>query len=175
MPRVPFVDFEKLPQDARERALSVISPATTIGRPFSVLLHSPEGAARYYHLSNYNREASTIEPRLRELVILVVAKGWASDYIWEAHAGTARRLGVSDDIIDALKDGKVPAGLEKESPYLRFAEQLVGRRRVDDAVFQEVHKAGGERGVVDLVILIGYYTMQAHTLAALEVERGQGG
>lgn len=171
MPRVPFLDLNKMAPEDQAKVRSVLGPSTEFRRPFSVLLHSPEGAARYLHLSNYNREASTIDPRTRELVILVVAIGWSSEYIWEAHAAAARRLGVDDDVIAAIRDNKVPPELTKEAPYLRFAQELVQHRKIADATFEAVRKIAGDRGAVDLTLLIGYYTMQAHTLAALEVER----
>ena len=171
MPRVPFLELDKMPAEDQAKVRAVLGPTSDFRRPFSVLLHSPEGAARYLHLSNYNREASTIDPRTRELVILVVALGWASEYIWEAHAAAARRLGVGDDVIAAIRDKKIPPDLTKEAPYLRFAQELVQNRKIADSTFEAVRQVAGDRGAVDLTLLIGYYTMQAHTLAALEVER----
>ena len=172
MARIPFLTLEDLSPEDQAGVRARLGPTAAVGKPFSILLHSPEGLARYLSLSNYNREASTIEPRTRELVILVVARQWQSDYIWGAHEAAARRLGVGDGPIAAIRDGAItPALFAKEAPYLQYAQQLVAHRKIDEATFEAMRKLVGPRGLVDLTLLIGYYTMQAHTLAAFEVER----
>lgn len=80
---------------------------------------SPEGFARYFALSNYNRDGSTIDAHTRELVILMRAREWKGDYIWSAHESAAKCLGVDDVLIAAIREGNLsPAVFPKDAPYL---------------------------------------------------------
>ena len=146
-----------------------------VGRPFQALLHSPEVAARYLSLTNYFREASILDLRTREMVTLATAREWSSQYIWTAHEEAARSAGVSNEVILAIRERTAPRGiLPKDAVFIQFAQELLQYRKVTDATFRGVEHLVGAQGVVELTVLIGYYTMQAHTLSALEVELGEG-
>ncbi len=175
MARLPYLNLENLSPEQRARIQLVVGPNGTVGRPFQVLLHSPEAAARYLSLSNYSREASSIDPQTREMVILATAREWNSQFIWTAHEGLARRVGVDEHIITAIRDRKAPRGLlPKDAVFVQFTQELLRDRKVGDTTFQAVEHLVGPRGVVDLTLLVGSYTMQAHTLAALEVDLDDG-
>ena len=161
MARLPFLNLEDLPPEDQEKVRARLGPNATANKPFSILLPSPEGFARYLSLSNYNRDGSTIDARTRELVILVVAREWKSDYIWGAHEAAAKRLGVDDTLIAAIREGNLsPTVFPKEAAYLAYAQQLVAHRKIDDATFEAMRKLIGARGLVDLTLIVSYYTMQ---------------
>ena len=175
MARLSYLSPENLPPDQRARVEDAARAVGGVGRPFQALLHSPEVAARYLSLTNYFREASILDLRTREIVTLATAREWSSQFIWTAHEGAARRAGVPDKVILAIRDRTAPRGiLPKDAVFIQYVQELLRSRKVTDATFQGVEHLVGAQGVVELTILIGYYTMQAHTLAALEVELGEG-
>jgi len=175
MARLPHLTLDDLPPDQRTRVEVAARPMRDVKRLFPELLHSPEVAARYLNLTNYFREASILTLHTREIVTLATAREWNSQYIWTEHEEAARRAGVSDEIIFAIRDRKELNGLPpNDAAFIRYAQELLKNRKVTDATFHAIEDLAGARGVVELTILIGYYTMQVHTVAALEVELGDG-
>ncbi len=175
MARLPYLTLDDLLPDQRTRVEAAARPMGGVGRPFQALLHSPEVAARYLSLTNFFREDSVLTLNTRELVTLATAREWNSQFIWTVHEVSARRAGVSDEIIFAIRDQKVLDVLPRnDAAFIRYAQELLRNRKVTDYTFKAVEDLVGAQGVVELTILIGYYTMQAHTVAALEVELGEG-
>ena len=72
-----------------------------VSGPTSILINSPEMARRAIQLSSYLRNESTLPKKLQELAMLTTARG---RYIWNAHAASGRRAGLSDALVDALRD-----------------------------------------------------------------------
>ena len=133
-------------------------------------LPSPELAQRAQHLGAFLRYDTSLGPRLSELAILVVARRWTSDYEWAIHADEAARAGVPGDVIAAIGHGRTPV-LEGEAEQVVFdaATELAHGARLSDDVFARAEAALGRPTLVELVGLVGYYTMVAMTLNAFEV------
>ena len=175
MARVPYLSVENLGENERMRVESAARPMSGVGRAFQALLHSPELAARYLHLTNYFREASVLDLKMREMVTLATAREWDSQFIWTAHEDAARRAGVPEQVILAIRDLNGHANLsEDNAAILKYVQELLRNRKVTDPTFKQVESIVGTQGIVELTVLIGYYTMQAHTQAALEVELEEG-
>ena len=175
MARVPYLSPENLGEKERIRVESAARPMSGVGRAFQALLHSPELAARYLHLTNYFREASILDLKMREMVTLATAREWDSQFIWTAHEGAARRAGVPEKVIVAIRDCNVQTNVSgNDSVILEYVQELLRNRKVSDSTFRQVERIVGTQGIVELTVLIGYYTMQAHTQAALEVELEEG-
>jgi len=175
MSRLPNLTLDDLPLHHRTRIEEAARPVGGVRPPWQVLLHSPEAAARYLDLTNYFREHSVLTVQTRELVTLATAREWNSQYIWTAHEQPARKVGVSDHTICAIRDRQTLNGLPTEDiKFIRYTQELLQNRRVADDTFHAIEELLGSQGVVELTILIGYYTMQAHTIAALEVNLAQG-
>ena len=106
---------------------------------------------------------STVPPKLNELAILVVAKHWSAEYVWNAHHNAAVRLGISAEVVEAIRNGKRPAAMEKDvEAVYNFAAEFMRDRNVSDATLQAAKNVlGGDRGVVDLVGTMALYQLSS--------------
>jgi 4-carboxymuconolactone decarboxylase len=139
------------------------------GGPFNVFLRSPEMGDIAQQLGARIRFHSTLPRRLNEMAILIVARDWTAQYEWYAHKRLALQAGLRSDIIDAIAAGRRPAHLQSDEQALYvFETELITRREVSDATFRDAVAAFGERGVVDLMNLMGYYQLVS---MALNVDR----
>ena len=142
-----------------EHLLSGDRGGTTTG-PFNVLLRSPEMGDLAQQLGAYVRFHSRISAKERELAILITARSWTAQYEWIAHKRLALQAGLSPAVIDSVAVGKRPAALEPgEQVVYNFCVELLTTKHVSDSTFQAALNHLGERGVVDLIGLLGYYDM----------------
>jgi 4-carboxymuconolactone decarboxylase len=138
---------------------------TSFDGPFNISLRSPEMTALSQDLDAYLRTKSTaIPPKLKEIAIMLTARFWGGQFAWYSHRPQALDAGLSAAFIDAMAAGARPAAMTAdEAIVLDFCEQLLATRQVDDANFKAMADRFGERGIVELVGLMGRY----HTLSML--------
>jgi 4-carboxymuconolactone decarboxylase len=133
-------------------------PRAGANGPFNVLLRSPEIGDLGQQFGASTRFKSSLPQKLYELAILVTARHWSSQYEWQAHHRSALQAGLSSTIADAIAQGKRPAVMQKdEEAVYNFSTELLNTKQVSDATFNAVKNALGERGVVDLVAVMGWY------------------
>ena len=138
--------------------------------PFNAWLRSPVLGEAAQRLGETVRFESTLPPQLRELAILIVAAKWKAQYEWWAHERIARREGLDAQIIESIKAETLPDFSDPaEAVVYRFAHELLAEHRVSTPVYDEAVELLGESGVVELVILLGYYTLVSMTLNVFEV------
>lgn len=138
-------------------------------------LPNPELARRAASLGELLRYETALPPRWSELAILVVARRWSCAYEWAVHVGEATQAGLEPEIIEAMgRDVAVPALVGSDVVVHAFARELVTTGRVSARRYYEALEALGEVAVVDLIGLIGYYTLVAFTLNACEVPPPDG-
>jgi 4-carboxymuconolactone decarboxylase len=166
-----------LAPEAMNRAQRDVYDACVSGRrgraPANVLawLRSPELASRAQRLGEFVRYDTALAPRLSELAILVVARHWTSQYEWAVHRGEALKAGLAEELIEAIAARKQPVfSDEKEQVVYDFAVSLLKTNTVPDVAYQAAVAAIGEQSVVELVGVLGYYTLVSMTLNAFEIE-----
>ncbi len=172
MSRIVLPSIDSMTADQRRAYDTVV--AGRRGRapaPFLAWLHSPELAGRAQKLGEFVRYETTMAPRLSELAILVVAHWWSSEYEWTIHKAEAIKGGVSEVVIAAIASDQPPAfkAVDEQAVY-DFAMSLCRSRSVPDHIYQRAVEAIGDRGVVELVGLLGYYTLISMTLNAFEIK-----
>jgi 4-carboxymuconolactone decarboxylase len=146
-----------------------------VAGPFAALLHSPELARRVAETGHYVRFEGPLAQADREMAIITVARALDCQYEWAAHAVLARRAGVREEAIAAVRERRAPAGLTPEEAQVNgYAAALLGRHRVSDEAFAALQQRFGLEGVVDLTATIGYYAMIACALNAFAVEPTPG-
>lgn len=129
------------------------------GGPFNVLLRSPEMGDLAQQFGAATRFKTSIPPKLNELAIIITARHWTSQYEWQAHHRAALQAGLSPAIADSIAQGKRPAGMQKdEEAVYNFCSELLNTKQVGDVTFNAAKDAVGERGVVDLIGVMGWYT-----------------
>ena len=126
--------------------------------PFNVTLRSPEMGDLAQKLGAQLRFHSSLPNRLNEMAILMTARFWNAQYEWSAHKKNALTAGLSPAIADAIATGKRPASMQPdEEAVYNFGDELLRTREVSDRVFKAAADKFGERGVVDLTGVMGYY------------------
>lgn len=130
--------------------------------PFSKLIYSPEVMTAARSMGDHLRYKSAVGTTLSELVILVTAREWSQDYEWSVHAPIALKEGIRKDVVDAIAEGRRPSGMsEDETICYEFSIELHRNKRVSDATYERAKTRFGEKGVVDLAAINGYYTFLA--------------
>ena len=138
--------------------------------PFLAWLHSPELAGRAQKLGEFVRYETTMAPRLSELAILVVARWWSSEYEWTIHKADALKGGVSPSTIDAIADDRVPEFAQAdEQAVFDFSMSLCRSRAVPDEIYRRAAQSLSDQGIVELVGILGYYTLISMTLNAFDI------
>jgi 4-carboxymuconolactone decarboxylase len=161
--RMPPIPLEAMTDAQREAAREVASGrrGALIG-PFIPAIRSPELMRRLQRLGEYLRYDSALEPRLRELAILVTARQWSQDFEWDVHAPLAREAGLAAGVVEAVAAGRRPEAMQPdEALVFDFCTELQRSRTVSDGTYAAAVAAWGEQGVVDLVGSIGYYSTLA--------------
>lgn len=135
-----------------------------------VWLKSPDLAARAQKLGELVRFDTSLKARHSELAILVVAKRWQAQYEWAVHAQEARKAGLPETLIESIRVGsKVVFAEPVDRVVYEFASAVVTDGRVTDEQYRSAVLDLGERAVVELVALLGYYTLVAFTLNVFEI------
>ena len=138
--------------------------------PFNAWLRSPVLGEAAQRVGEAVRFESALPPQLRELAILVVAAKWKAQYEWWAHEKIARREGLDEKVIESVKAEILPDfSNSTESVVYNFARELLDEHRVSDHLYNDAIELLGEAMVVELVILLGYYTLVSMTLNVFEV------
>ena len=122
--------------------------------------NSPEMAKRAMHLSAYLRNESSLPKRIQELAMLIAARNMDCQYIWNAHAASGRREGLSDGLVDALRDNEAPRDLAAdESAAINLGNEFYQTHKVTQETFDAALAQFGRQGFAELVGLMGYYAM----------------
>jgi len=161
---------------------SILSgPRADISGPLGVMLATPELGDLAQKAIAYARFAgregfSSVPPKLNELAILVVARHWSAEYVWNAHHTAAVRYGLTPEVVEAVRTGKRPAAMEKDVEAIyNFATEFITKREVSDSTFHSAKSVlGGDRGVVDLVGTMGLYQISSMMVALDQTPLPQG-
>jgi 4-carboxymuconolactone decarboxylase len=146
-----------------------------IPAPMRAWIRSPELARRAQHLGEFTRYETQLDPRLSELAILVTARFWDAQYEWAVHAKEALKAGLDPAILEAISMRRQPAFADPEQAVVHaFSLALHQTRQVSEPLYREAVNVLGERKVVELVGILGYYTLVSMTLNVFGIEPDQG-
>jgi 4-carboxymuconolactone decarboxylase len=130
--------------------------------PFAVMLRSPEVMLRAKAMGDYLRFRNVLPRRVSEMVILITAREWTQQFEWTYHYRHATEAGLAREIADAIGEGRRPPRMaEDEAAAYEFAIELHHRKSVSDATYARALALFGERGVIDLTGICGYYSFLA--------------
>ena len=145
-------------------------PRKSTGGPFNAWLRSPALADRLQKVGEYVRFQSSLPKRLNEFAILVAGRYWNTPFEWDYHYPLALQAGVPARVLADLAEGRAPAGMsEGEALVYGFSTELRRDRNVSDATYAKALAQFGERGVLDLVAVAGYYDLVCMTLNVAQV------
>lgn len=138
--------------------------------PFSILMYSPELCMRVIEVSNYLRFGSLVKSNPGELGIIATAREKDCPYVWAAHAPLARKAGVREEAIVAVRDRADLGGLTaEEADGVDYVRQLHRTNRVSQPLFDRLRDRNGVPWLVEYTALIGHYGMVTAQLNAFEV------
>ncbi len=177
MARTPTVTRDSVPEREREAFDAFVAARGEIPTtgPGSVMLNAPEAAQRALGLAAYLRTETSLSPRIRELAMLLAARENDCQFIWNAHAPPARREGLRDELVDALRDRReLPNPSADELAVVNFGREFFRTRRVSQESFDAVVAHFGVNGATELATLMGCYAMLAFNVNAFGVELPEG-
>src|SRR5215831_21143548 len=170
MARMRSLEREDLAAEHRYIYDDIAASRGRVPPNFKVLLHNPLATASMAALGGYVRFETSLSPRVKMLAVLATAREFDGDYVWTANLPQARNAGVDEATIEAIRERRALQSLAPEDAFIvQFTLELLRQHRITDATYQGVQQRLGEAGVIDLLILIGYYGSLSHTLSALEV------
>ena len=177
--RLPLAKREALDEQGRRIYDQLTDPKrpTLAGLqgPAGIWLHSPRIGEPIREFNHILRTQVPIEPRLRELAILVAAREMDSQFEWTAHEPVALKEGLDPRIVEAVKFRKAVSGApDKETAIIAFGRELFRDRKVRSETYAEMVKAFGQTGVVNITALMANYALTALMLAAFDQQLHEG-
>ena len=168
--RIPRpTSYDSMTPEQKAFVTSVLSgPRGDISGSLGVMMVSPTFGDLAQKTIAYARFAgrdgySTVPPKLSELAIIMGARAWTAHYAWYVHRRAAERAGLPVAVIDAVRDGRRPATMDRDvAAVYTFCNELLTKKQVSDATLNEARAVlGGDRGVVDLIGTLGMYQVVA--------------
>ena len=161
---------------AKDHAIfdSIVASRGAVQGPFTMFLHSPDIAGRVAHLGAYVRFEGSLDMRVRVLAAMVVAREYEAMYVWGAQSGGARRLGVPESTITAIRENHSRGIPAEDAQIVDFTRPLLRRHRIDDAMASAMRARFGDDEFIQLTGAIGYYAMLSHDGECLRAGTGRG-
>ena len=136
-----------------------------LGGPFNVWLRSPGVGNIIQELGAEIRFRSSLPSKLNELAIIVTARHWTCQYEWFAHHRLALEAGLDPAIGEDIAQGRRPAKMDADETLVyNFSRELHETQGVSDATFKAARERFGERGIVDLIAVNGFYGLVSMAL-----------
>ena len=169
--RMSEMTLEKMTPAQRSIAEAIMNgPRGRMSGPFNAWLRSPVLADRLQKVGEYVRFNSSLDRRVNEMAIIMTAQAWGSQYEWHAHAPLAIKAGLDPAIVAAIGAGRKPDNMKDDEAIVwEFTTQLRRDHGVDDAIYAKALEKFGERGIMDLVAVNGYYDVVSMTLNVARV------
>ena len=171
MPRLQPPNPDTYTDRQREIADAIASgPRGGVRGPLAIWLHRPELADKAQSFGQYCRFDSSLPPILSELGILVTARCWSAEYEWSAHKKIALKEGLKPEIAEAIRERRRPLFDDAKQEVVHdFAMALHLDKKVPQPLYDKAVATLGRDAVVDLVAVLGYYTLVSMTLNVFEV------
>jgi 4-carboxymuconolactone decarboxylase len=140
------------------------------GEPFGFwwgYMRVPEVLIPFLEIQTYvhdviETEQSAIGEKLTHFAMLIVARHWTQQVIWDLHDEAAISSGLKPEVLEGLASGRRPADMtEDEEIVYDFCTELLRNHSVSDTTYDRMAARFGERGVAEVTLLQGEYTMMS--------------
>ncbi len=146
-----------------------------VGGPFAVMLHAPNICDPVSQFIDQLMSDSPLPHKLKEVTILTIAQAYQAPYEWVVHERRARRFGLNDGIIKALKTGEKPNFSDPtEKLIYDITKEMLDQRQLSDKLYKQAEETLGKEPLVEFIVLLGFYISVAVLLVSFNVE-GPGG
>lgn len=158
MPPIPRAQMSDAQRAAADELIA--GPRKGVKGPFIPLLRSPELMARLQKVGEFLRFQSSLPARVSEFATLVVSRQWTQQFEWFTHVPLALKAGTTPETIAALRDGRRPSSMSaQEAVVYDFVTELSVNKGVCDSTYLECRNCFDEQAVLELISLVGYFTM----------------
>jgi len=174
--RMPPLAAEQMSEEQEQAAAELAAgPRGGVRGPFIPLLRSPELMGRLQRVGEGLRYRSSLAPKLNELVMLIVAREWTQQFEWQVHLPLAVQAGLKAEIAEAVAEGRRPRGMtEDEELAWDLCNELMRTHGVSDPTYARALALLGERGLIDLLGLVGYFTTVSMVMNVAHTPPPQG-
>lgn len=143
--------------------------------PYNAWIRSPELLQSLLPYALYVREQGILDARLVEMAIITVGRVWSAEFEFAVHAQYARNAGIDEEVVEAIRRNEEPEfKKDDEAAVYRFTKELTSSYQVGGETYQAAIEQIGERGVIELIALMGLYVMVCMTLNAFQVPLMEG-
>ena len=160
--RLPQIPADKMTEAQRKVTDELIASRGGIKGPFPATMRCPVLMDRMQRLGACIRYELALNLKLNRLGSLMAARHWTNQYEWSTAVPFALEAGLAPEIIEAIGDGRLPEKMaSEEAAVYEFANELLTHKSVSDKTYAKTVAHLGEEGVIELLAVIGYYTMNA--------------
>jgi len=172
MPRLPYPEDLSILAPGGDKVLGNLAPLNV----FKMLAHAPHMLKPFVSMGTAFLIKGKMDPVTRECVVLRVGYLSGASYETTQHEAIGLAVGMTPDLIEAVKQGPGAAGLTQEQQIaLSFTDHLMANPRPSDAQVEAARAHFGLAGLEELVLLIGYYMMVCRFLETFGVDIEDGG
>ena len=142
------------------------------GGPYVALLNHPELARRIEELGFFLKFEGVLPRTVYQFIVLTIARATGADYEWQDHIAHARAAGLPEDVIDCI--GSARTGILPE-PYALvhgILAKTTAWQVVPDDLQERAAGQWGKRGLVEIVVLSGFYQMFAAINQGFDIKHG---
>ena len=159
MPRIELItDKQQIPAERHPEFDEIVGVLGRVGGPFGILMHSPGLAEMVCKTGAHVRLESELTMVERELALLSTVREKDAAYEWGSHVETARKAGMREEAIDAMRSAGDASNLEPdERDIINYTRQLLRTNRVEQGLFDALVERHGVRWLVELTATIGQY------------------
>lgn len=172
-----FQEPDPATMDAETRRVydMVLGKRGRLPGPFRIWLANPEFSEIAETFGRRVRFDSGLSRRIVELATIIACRNAKAQYAWHSHRNAAREVGIPEDVIVAIRDGKTPKiEDETEAAVYAFCHEVLENKSVSDATFGRIDRLIGRPALIDLMGLIGFYGVVAITLNAFDIPPAGG-
>jgi 4-carboxymuconolactone decarboxylase len=171
MSRVRMVQNDQASTELNEIYNNLTRNGARIINLYRVIAHNPRALLNFMRLGNSLLVETELQPKLRELAILRIAKLAGSDYEWSQHYPLALELGINQKQIQEISSWVNSTNFnEIERAVLQYTDEVTRNVEVKDETFKELQRHLNEKAIVELTLSIGYWGMVAHVLVPLKID-----
>jgi 4-carboxymuconolactone decarboxylase len=170
MTRLPVAERSALQPEDQAVWDRIAAVRSGVRGPYGVLMHVPRLADCVRGLEDYFRFEGELPGADRELVILVAAREMEARYAWARHEHRGQEEGTRPEAIEAVRtNAPIDALTRRERLLIEVTRSLLRSRRLSEELYARAVAELGERQLIELVALVGHYSLIGLTLGAFEV------
>src|SRR5262249_13612948 len=154
-----------LPADARalfeKMAARRKAQGEGFGGPYLALLNHPELARRIEELGFFLKFEGALPRTVYQFIVLTVARATGVGFEWHDHIAHAVAADLPADVVDCIGSARTAALLQPYALLHPVLEKTMTWQVVPDDFPVQAVTQWGKRGLVEIVVLLGFYQMFA--------------